>query len=115
MVENGLQTIAPEELGDLLDFYDIEDGALSASPSSTSPPTNQDHGNGRSSTGFPLQPWTWPASKRTPPRSATSSPASFLDYSRFPTMRGRSSQSAALNTRAMWRRWLTSGCPASGF
>lgn len=28
MVENGLQTIAPEELGDLLDFYGIEDGPL---------------------------------------------------------------------------------------
>ncbi|MFS2292498.1 MAG: helix-turn-helix domain-containing protein [Actinomadura sp.] len=28
MVENGLQTIAPEKLGDLLDFYGIEDGPL---------------------------------------------------------------------------------------
>ncbi|TMR01619.1 helix-turn-helix domain-containing protein [Actinomadura soli] len=28
MVENGLQTIAPEELSDLLDFYDVEDGPL---------------------------------------------------------------------------------------
>ncbi|MFG2088250.1 MULTISPECIES: helix-turn-helix domain-containing protein [unclassified Spirillospora] len=28
MVENGLQTIAPEELADLLDFYDVEDGPL---------------------------------------------------------------------------------------
>lgn len=28
MVENGLQTIAPEELADLLDFYGIEDGPL---------------------------------------------------------------------------------------
>jgi transcriptional regulator with XRE-family HTH domain len=28
MVENGLQVIAPEELADLLDFYEIEDGPL---------------------------------------------------------------------------------------
>lgn len=28
MVENGLQTIAPGELADLLDFYDVEDGPL---------------------------------------------------------------------------------------
>ncbi|MGH3243787.1 MAG: helix-turn-helix domain-containing protein [Spirillospora sp.] len=28
MVENGLQTIAPDELSALLDFYDIEDGPL---------------------------------------------------------------------------------------
>ncbi|WP_433473305.1 helix-turn-helix domain-containing protein [Spirillospora sp. CA-142024] len=28
MVENGLQFVAPEELGDLLDFYGIEDGPL---------------------------------------------------------------------------------------
>ncbi|NKZ04555.1 helix-turn-helix domain-containing protein [Actinomadura latina] len=28
MVENGLQTIAPDELADLLDFYGIEDGPL---------------------------------------------------------------------------------------
>ncbi|TDE18942.1 helix-turn-helix transcriptional regulator [Actinomadura sp. 6K520] len=28
MVENGLQVIAPEELADLLDFYEVEDGPL---------------------------------------------------------------------------------------
>ncbi|TDD32100.1 XRE family transcriptional regulator [Actinomadura sp. KC06] len=112
MVENGLQTIAPNELSALLDFYAIKDGPLRESLLHLAT-QNSASGNGHMRTGSPPQRSTWPAWKRTPPRSATSSRTSSPACSRFRTTPARSSLSGPLHTRATSRCWSISGSPAS--